>query len=54
MKSIGLRCWANKFAYVVLEGSTINPTLVGHDIRTAPGISNAHKRSLNTGIDGKT
>jgi|GEM_PF-6443365 len=31
MKSIGFRCWKDKFSYVILEGKQANPTIVTHN-----------------------
>lgn len=36
MSSIGFRCWADRFAYVVLVGTVSSPTLVDHGICAAP------------------
>lgn len=36
MKSIGFRCWKDKFSYVVLEGDQENPTLITQNCLTLP------------------
>ena len=36
MASIGFRCWKDRFAFVVLEGTTGAPVVIDHGLRTAP------------------
>lgn len=36
MKSIGFRCWKDRFAFVVLEGTQEAPTLVAKELRRSP------------------
>lgn len=36
MKAIGFRCWKDRFAFVVLEGSQARPILVASKLRVAP------------------
>lgn len=39
MKSMGFRCWKDRFAFVVLEGPRERPILVASKIRKAPSYS---------------
>lgn len=44
MKSIGFRCWGDKFSFVILEGSQASPTVLSNEHRKAPkGISRAEQ-----------
>ncbi len=33
---LGIRCWPDKFSFVVLEGSPSHPKLIEHDVRNFP------------------
>jgi hypothetical protein len=33
---LGVRCWPDKFSFVVLDGSAVNPELIEHDVRRFP------------------
>lgn len=36
MKSIGFRCWKNKFSYVIVEGTQDNPVLISNHYLKLP------------------
>ena len=35
---LGIRCWPDKFSFVVLEGTPSHPKLIEHDVRNFPPI----------------
>ncbi|MDR6546568.1 hypothetical protein J2810_002627 [Chryseobacterium rhizosphaerae] len=40
MKSIGFRCWKDKFSYVILEGTQESPSIISENHLTLPKGSN--------------
>jgi hypothetical protein len=36
MRSIGFRCWSDRFAFVVLEGTQEHPSVIAKEVRHSP------------------